>query len=171
MPPTSPARPGWGAALGAAAFYALASVALTWPLFRHPATTVLDTPSLYGDAAVLIQRDINLTMWTLAWDAHALTTAPMRLFHANAFFPAPYTLATTEHMLGNLPWFGPVFLATGNAVLAHQATMLATFVLSGLAMAAFVLFWTGDRAAAVASGFFYACSYYVGYAAFVAAGV
>jgi hypothetical protein len=140
----------------AAGLYAVATVAITWPLYRHPATSVLDTPSLYGESAVLIQRDINLTIWTLAWDTHALSTDPLHLFDANSYYPAPYSLACAEHKLGNVPLFAPVYLATGNPVAAHEAALLASFVLAGLAMAAFVLYWTGDRAAALAAGVFYA---------------
>src|SRR2546426_5632892 len=41
-------RLGWREPALAALLYAVATVVLTWPLFRHPATTVLDTRSLYG---------------------------------------------------------------------------------------------------------------------------
>jgi hypothetical protein len=140
----------------AALVYAVATVAITWPLFRHPGTTVLETRSLYGPAIVPIQRDVNLTMWILAWDVHALGTAPGRLFDANAFWPAPASLARSEHMLGNVPLFGPVWLATGNPVLAHQATLFASFVLSGLAMAAWAFRWTRDRMAALVAGLAFA---------------
>ncbi|HEV7732155.1 MAG TPA: YfhO family protein [Candidatus Binatia bacterium] len=154
------ALPTWLAVAVAAVAYALVTVAVTWPVFRHPASTVLDTQSLYGDAWSLIQRDINLTMWILAWDTHALTTHPTTLFHANAFHPAPWVLATSEHMLGNVPWFAPIFLATGNPVLAHQLTLLASFVVAGLAMAALVLYWTNDRTAAFVAGLCYALAPY-----------
>lgn len=140
----------------AAAALAIAFVVITWPLLRNPASTVLDAESLYGRASALIQRDINLTMWVLAWDTHALMTDPLRLFHANAFWPAPYTLALSEHMLGNVPLFAPVYLLTGNPVLAHQTTLVMSFVLSGLAMAAWIFFWTRDATAALAAGFLYA---------------
>ena len=137
--------------------YAGAIVALTWPVFRQPATTVLDAVSLYGPAgADLVQRDINLTMWTLAWVSRALVTDPLHLFDANVFYPARYTLACTEHMLGNVPFFGPVFLLTDNPVLAHQVTLVASFVVAGLGMAAYVFYWTADRASALAAGFFFA---------------
>jgi hypothetical protein len=148
--------PGWRWLAAAAASYALATVVLTWPLLRDPASTVLDAASLYGGAEFLVQRDVNLTMWALAWDSHALVTDPLGLFHANVFHPAPWSLACSEHMLGNAPLFAPVYLASGNPVLAHQATLLLTFVLSGLAMAVWALYWTGDRAAAAAAGFLYA---------------
>lgn len=147
-------------ALILAAGLVAATVGVTWPLFRDPATGVLDAASLYGAASRLVQRDINLTMWVLAWDSHALVTAPLRLFHANAMWPAPYTLALSEHMLGNVPFFAPIYLTTGNPVLAHQATLLASFVLAGLAMAAWALYWTGDRGAAAAAGFLFAFAPY-----------
>lgn len=143
-------------AIGSVAVTLAATVAVTWPLFRHPSRTVLEARSLYGDAHILVQRDINLTMWVLAWDVHALSTAPSELFHGNVFAPAPDALARSEHMLGNVPLFGPIFLATGNPVLAHQVTLLATFVLAGLAMAAYVFYWTRDPWAAGLGGLFYA---------------
>jgi hypothetical protein len=151
---------GWGEAAAAACVYAVGFAVASWPLLRHPASTVLDTGSLYGPAAFLIQRDINLTMWTLAWVSHALVTRPLGLFDANAFHPATNTLALTEHMLGNAPFFSPVYWVTANPVLAHQVTLVASFVVAALAMAAFVLYWTRDRAAALAAGFFYAFAPY-----------
>lgn len=150
----------WLDAALAAVAYAIATIVVTWPVFRHPTSTVLDTMSLYGEAWTLVQRDINLTMWILAWDTHALTTHPTTLFHANAFYPAPWVLATSEHMLGNVPWFGPVFFLTGNPVLAHQVTLLASFVLAGLTMAAWVFYWTRDRTAAFVAGLAYALAPY-----------
>jgi hypothetical protein len=150
----------WWEIAGAAALYAVVTVVLTWPLFRHPATQVLDSPSLYGDASVLVQRDIYLTLWILSWDTHALVTDPLHLFHANAFYPAKWSLALSEHMLGNVPFFAPVYLATGNPVLAHQLTLLASFVVAGLAMAAYVHYWTRDRIAALAAGCLFAFAPY-----------
>src|SRR5439155_18960 len=118
---------------------------------------VLAAASVYAPpASLFVQSDLNLTLWVLAWDTHALVTHPTRLFDANTFYPAPSTLACSEHMLGNLPLFAPVYLATGNPVLAHQATLLASFVLAGLAMGAYVLYWSGDRPSALAAGFLYA---------------
>jgi hypothetical protein len=150
-----PARSHARDAVLAAALYTLAMAWVTWPLFRHPSTTVIDTRALYGRAAVLIERDIYLTTWILAWDTHALTHDPTHLFQANVFYPAPSSLARSEHMLGSVPLFAPVYLATGNPILAHQWTLLATFVLAGLAMAAWVLMWTGDRTSAFVAGLFY----------------
>jgi hypothetical protein len=146
--------------LGAAGLIGVVAIAITWPLFRHPGTQVLDSPSLYGPASELVQRDINLTMWVLAWDSHALVTDPLHLFHANSFYPARWSLALSEHMLGNTPVFTPVYLASRNPVLAHQAALLATFVVAGLTMAAYVHHWTRDRAAALAAGCLFAFAPY-----------
>jgi hypothetical protein len=110
----------WGSFVAAAALFGVVTLAITWPL----------PPSGHAGARLavalrlgleLVQRDINLTMWVLAWDSHALVTDPLHLFHANPFYPARLTLAL-EHMLGNAPVFTPVYLATGNPVLAHQVS-------------------------------------------------
>lgn len=154
-------RLAWYEPVCAGLLYACATVVLAWPLSRAPATTVLDAGSLYGPAgAALVQRDINLTMWTLAWVSRAVVTDPVHLFDANVFYPARSTLACSEHMLGNAPFFAPVYLVTGNPVLAHQLTLAASFVVAGLAMAAYVYYWTRDRLAAVAAGFFFAFAPY-----------
>ena len=152
--------PRFAQALAAAALLGVVTVAVTWPLFRHPGTQVLDAPSLYGPASELVQRDINLTLWILAWDSHALVTDPLHLFHANSFYPARWSLALSEHMLGNVPLFTPVYVATGNPVLAHQLALLATFIAAGLAMAAYLHHWTRDRVVALAGGCLFAFAPY-----------
>src|SRR5262249_44310539 len=101
-----------------------------------------------------------LTLWILAWDTHALVTDPLHLFHANVLYPARWSLATSEHMLGNVPFFAPIYLASDNPVLAHQATLFATFVAAGLAMAAYVFYWTRDRTASLAAGCLFAFAPY-----------
>lgn len=143
-------------AVGCAGLIAILTVVVTWPLFAAPTSRVLDATSIYGAAASLVQRDINLTMWALAWDCHALATAPASLFDANAFYPARMSLALSEHMLGNVPLFGPVYTGTANPVFAHQAALLATFVIAGLTMRAYVLHWTRDPVAALVAGVLYA---------------
>jgi hypothetical protein len=131
-------------------------VAVTWPLFRHPGTTVLDCEPFYGGDAYLVQRDINLTLWVLAWGSHALATDPAHLFAANAFWPAPWSLALSEHMLGNQPLFAPVYWLFDNPVLAHSATLFASFVLSALSMGTWTWVRTRDGAAASVAGIAYA---------------
>src|SRR5262249_54563614 len=74
----------------------------------------------------------------------------------NVFYPAKDTLACSEHMLGNLPLFATGYVFGGNPVLGHQAALWWTFVLAGLAMAAWALYWTEAAAVAVVAGFLFA---------------
>lgn len=101
------------------------------------------------------EADINLINWVLAWDWHALTTAPASLFQANIFHPAPNALASSEHLLGHLPVFGPAFAITGNAVFASQFNLLICFALSGAAVYALLRHWGTGAAAAIFAGMVY----------------
>jgi hypothetical protein len=138
------------------AAFALATAWVLWPLPRHPATRLLDASAFYGKRDWLFAPDVSLVQWILGWDTHALTTAPWRLFDANIFHPAPRTLALSEHLLGYWPLFAPVYLATGNPALAYNATLLASFALSGMAMCILVRHWTGNLAAGLLAGIVYA---------------
>jgi hypothetical protein len=100
--------------------YLALTIVLAYPFSLHPASTVLsDAP------------DTDLTMWILAWDAHALLTAPLRLFDANIFAPDPDTLAYSENLLGSVPIAAPVLWLTGNPVLAMNLVALLSAVLCG----------------------------------------
>ena len=68
--------------------------------------------------------DIFFLTYVLAWDAHALTTDPLRLFDANIAYPLERTLAFSDHLLGVMPLFAPVYLLTGNAVAGYNALLL-----------------------------------------------
>jgi hypothetical protein len=104
------------------------------------------------------RRDVDLIVWILAWGAHALTTAPAGLFEANVFHPAPHALATTEHLLGLQPIYLPIALASGDPILAHQATLLVTFAAAFLATLVLVRRWTGAWTAGAVAGVLYAFS-------------
>ena len=135
------------AVLVIAAFAALAAW-LYHPLFSDM------TRSLLGGATRAI--DIKLSLWVMAWDWHALTTAPGALFDANINFPTPSALAGSEHMLGHLPIFGPLYGLSGNPVLAFQLNMLLNYALCGAAIYALLRHWQVPRAAAFFGGFVYA---------------
>ena len=47
-------------------------------------------PTFRGPLAGMAEADRNLNVWILAWVAHALTTAPGRLFQGNILYPAPW---------------------------------------------------------------------------------
>jgi len=129
---------------------------LLYPLFAHPATTVID-PLEYGPLGwLLLTPDVTLVIWELAWGWHALTTAPWKFFDANNFYPAPSTLAGSEHLLGHLPIFGPIYAVSGNPVLANQLNAWLILALCGAAMYALLRHWGASRPAAVFGGFVYA---------------
>ncbi len=131
---------GW-AALG----YGLAAAYLSWPLPLHLAGRVR-AGGPWGEA------DSDLIAWILAWGAHALATDPIHLFQANIFHPAPDALAFSEHLLGLAPVSAPLFLLTGSARLAANATTLAVVWLTALLCFVAVRAWTGRADAAFLAG-------------------
>ena len=102
----------------AAAGYVLLTAALTWPLVLHPGSRV---PNDLGDAL--------LNMFLIAWNARVLPLSDA-WWSAPQFFPLPGATAFSEHLLGLAPITTPVFLATGNAVLAYNAAFFLSFPLS-----------------------------------------
>ncbi len=104
---------------------------LAWPWVRDAAHAIPD-PAAAGNPAS--GADARLVVWILGWDVHALLTAPLRLFDANIFHPAPGMLAHSEHLLGVVLLSGPVQLLTGNPVLAANVAALATYPLAAVAM-------------------------------------
>jgi hypothetical protein len=130
--------------VAASAFaYAVLLAVMSWPLVTDPAHFgMTDRP------------DGRLNAWILAWDAHALTTAPSRLFDAPAFHPLPDALAFSENLLVpavlSLPFQG------GGPVLAYNAALLLSLLVSGLGAAALVRRVTGDRLAAFVAGALFA---------------
>jgi len=90
-----------------------------------------------------------------AWDVHALLSRPIHLFDANFFFPTKHALALSENHLGNMPIFAPLYLLTGNSILASNVVMMATFFFSAIAMYVLVRWWLGNPWAAALAGFVY----------------
>jgi len=134
--------------------YSAATLYLTWPLPSTAASAIWK-----GGRGMFAQRyraDMLLMIWILRWDLHALATNPLGLFDANIFHPAPRTLATTEHLLGQLPLYAPAFLLSGNPVLAFNLVMLASFVLAAFFMHILVFAWTRSAAASYAAGLAFA---------------
>jgi hypothetical protein len=131
--------------------YTALAVWWLWPLPR-----VMGTHSSYfGNEVPLIVADFYLIVWAMAWDAHALVTAPFHLFHANTFYPSTDALAYSEHFLGYVPLFAPTYWATHDPILAVNVLVLSTYPLCGLAMFLLARRFAPAPAAAVA-GFFYA---------------
>ena len=70
---------------GTAALYLGLVAWLTWPLAISLGTRV-PAPNMGWTF------DARFATWALAWESHALVTAPTRLVHANIFHPTPYAL-------------------------------------------------------------------------------
>ena len=104
-----------------AGLFVLLTAALTYPLSIRPHDTVIAN-----------DPDNQLFIWTLAWNVHALATAPLRVFDANIFYPQPLTLAYSENLLGSAPFAAPVIWLTGNPVLAMNVVALLSCALCGV---------------------------------------
>lgn len=125
--------------------YTAASVWFTWPLAS------VATDHVVTQSPVLL-NDLFLVLWMLSWVGHALLTDPMRVFDGNAFHPTPQIIAASEHLLGDMPIFLPIWLATDNAILALNCLTLVSFVASALAAHFLARRWTGSTAAAWVAG-------------------
>ena len=146
--PTSGVRP----FLAAAVAYALAVVALSWPLVRSAGTTLVDPLKLPAAGGVWGRVDLDLLVWILAWTAHALAVQPAALFQANIFHPSPDTLASSENLLGLAPLSAPLFLLTHDAVLTYNVTALVVVWLATVCTFALVRAWSSSAGAAFLAG-------------------
>ena len=140
----------------AATLYLLVAVIFTWPL---AAGLGRDIPWDLGDSL--------LNAWILAWNAdHFLRfltgdiTALSGFWSANIFHPEPFTLAYSEHLIGQAIQILPVYALTGNIILSYNLLFLSTFVLSGLGTYLFVREVTGSARAGLVAGLIYAFAPY-----------
>src|SRR4029077_9072834 len=99
--------------------------------------------------------DGRLNAWILAWDVHALLHEPLRLFDAPAFHPLPDALAFSENLLVPAILSAP-FQWVGGPVLAYNAALFLSMLVSGLGVEALVRRVTGDRLAAFVAGALFA---------------
>lgn len=131
--------------------YLALSLLMTWPLARH-----------LGDG-LPGRGDALLQAWTIAWNVHALTTAPGAVWDAPIFYPYPDTLAYTDNHLFLATLTAPLTLASGEPLLAHNLLVLLSFALSGWAVYLLVRDLlpdtTGQWPAFVAGAAFAFCAY------------
>jgi len=134
----------WGAALAA-------SIVMTWPLASDPGR--LGRTQNSGDA--------RFAVWNVGWVAHSLTTNPRDLFDANIFYPHREALAFSEANIGAGTIGIPGWLATRNALFAHNTVVL--FAFSGSVVFTWLLArrLTGDPGAAATAAVIYAFCPYV----------
>jgi len=125
---------------------------MTWPL-----VTALPR-QIAGDLG-----DPLFNSWVLRWTSgqvlaalHGDLSALSRYWQGNIFYPAPLTLAYSEHLTPQMLQILPVMAATDNVILCYNLLLLATFVLSGLGMYLFVRELTGQPLAGVVAGLAFA---------------
>jgi hypothetical protein len=135
-------------AVSAAAWFAIATLATTWPLARG---LTRDIPHDFGDSL--------LNCWILGWGADHLLrflsgdlTAFAGFWQANIFHPAPLALAYSEHLFAQVVQILPVYALTGNLVLCYNLLFLSTFFLSALGAYLLVREITGDGRAGLLAG-------------------
>ncbi len=120
--------------------YAVLLAAMSWPLVLDPVHQgMTDRP------------DGRLNAWILAWDVHAMSHEPGRLFQAPIFHPLPDALAFSENLLLPALLSAPALWA-GGPVLAYNFVLLLSLLVSGLGVELLVRRGSGDRLAAFAAG-------------------
>jgi len=114
---------------------ALAMV-MTYPYSLHPGSVGR------GDTG-----DGRLSIWNVAWIAHALLDDPGNLFNANIFYPARHALFFSEANLIAGVLATPAYGLTRDAYTAHNTVFVLTFILSALAMYGLARRLTASRGA------------------------
>lgn len=113
----------------------LVMTAIAWPWLRSASHVLPHAPPSGGAisewARGALWADSALVVWILAWVPHALWSNPLGLLDANVLHPTPQSLLGSETLLSFALVSGPIYAATGNAVLAANVTTFLTFVLAG----------------------------------------
>jgi hypothetical protein len=122
-----------------AGFVALTAL-MTWPWVLHLRDAVADPGDPY------------MIAWSLWWDYHQTFHDPLRLFHANVFYPYQYTLAFSENDYGIALLFFPLFAAGVRPLTVHSIATFLGFAFSGYAMFRLTRTLTGSDGAAWVAG-------------------
>ncbi|HEY6051383.1 MAG TPA: hypothetical protein VIZ58_09050 [Thermoanaerobaculia bacterium] len=133
-----------GEIAAAALFFSAAAVLFTWPLAARMSRGM---PDLFDD---------KLNAWIFHWDFHQFFRDPLRLFDANIFFPARYTLAFSENLFGAAIFGFPFFAAGASTLFTANLLMLLGMALSGISAWLLARYVTGDPAASLLAGVVYA---------------
>jgi hypothetical protein len=140
----------------AGSLYLALTLVLTWPLIRGIAR---DVPSDLADPL--------LNCWILAWGSEhilRLLSGQWGAFHGfwstNAFYPHTLTLAYSEHLIVPAIQATPIYVLSGNVILAYNCLFLSTFVLSGIGAYLLAVELIGDRRAAFVAGLLFAFAPY-----------
>ncbi|WP_432982544.1 hypothetical protein [Dactylosporangium sp. CA-233914] len=118
----------------------LLAIVMTWPAVRHPATTI---PQDIWDP--------TLQAWQMAWAGHILTTDPLQLWHANAFYPDQYSYAFSDTLLGYAP-AGMIGSGPEAAVVRYNIIFIFIFAFAFFGAYALVRQLGAGRTGAVVAG-------------------
>jgi hypothetical protein len=139
-------------------------------LAGYTAVALLATWPLLSGLSRLVPWDLGdpvLVMWILAWDCEQLLAILggdlgriATFFDAPMFYPAPLTLAYSEHLLAQAIQGLPIYAVTRDPILTYNLLFLSTFILSGLGAYLFVRELTGDARAAFVAGLLFAFAPY-----------
>lgn len=134
----------WRTHTAVAVGFLVVATVFTWPLARNL------------DRAVAYAGDPYVNIWVLDWDYYATFHSPIRLFHANAFHPARYSLAFTENLYGIAVLLFPFRLLGATPVTAYNFAVIFGFALSGFGAYLLAFRLTESVTAGIAAGLFYA---------------
>lgn len=124
--------------------YSVATVAMLWPYSAN----LTDSTAPTGDPV--------LNIYVARWVQHALVTDPRKLYDANTFYPLEHTLAYTDSDVPMALLMAPIQIVTGNAILAHNLVLFATFPLAACGIYLLIRRLTGNRGAAFLAGLAFA---------------
>jgi hypothetical protein len=128
----------------ASLLFAALSIFMTWPLL----------PNI--SRAVAYPGDPYINTWVLDWDWHATFHQPGRLFQANIFYPARYSLAFSENLYGIAVVLFPLRAVGVTPLAAYNVAMLLGYTLCGIGAYLLAYEITGSVWGAIAAGIFYA---------------
>jgi hypothetical protein len=126
------------------AVYCLLTALLTWPYAKHLRDVVLD------------EGDPYLVSWIMWWDYHQTFSHPFQLFHANIFYPYPYTLAFSEHIYGISVLFFPLYALGFRPLTVHAIAMFVGYALCGYGAFRLARTLTGSSTVAWVAGIAFA---------------
>jgi hypothetical protein len=136
--------PNWAReGLVVAGFLALTAF-MTWPWILHIRNAVSDTGDPY------------MITWTLWWDYYQTFHDPLRLFHANIFYPFQYTLAFSEHDFGIAIFFFPLFALGVKPLTVHSIASFVGFAFCGYGAFRLTRTLTGSTFAGWVAGILFA---------------
>jgi hypothetical protein len=110
-------------------------------------TAVVTWPLVITTGQITDWHDVLFSTWVLAWETHALSTAGASIANANIFWPNNNALFYGPAALGALPWFAPVYLATGDPVRAVNVAFLMCLTMTGASLHWVVWRWKRSHAA------------------------